>query len=131
MSILDRPLLTVPNEGEELLLYLSIFPALVSVVLIKEKYEGQRPVYYINKVLLRAKNWYLRSKKLAYALIIMVRKLRHYFQAHPIIVLMDQPFTQILQWLDILGHLLRWSIELGELRIKNGYQSLSIGQLHR
>ena len=131
MSILDRPLLTVPNEGEELLLYLSIFPALVSVVLIKEKDEGQRPVYYINKVLLRAKNWYLRSKKLAYALIIMVRKLRHYFQAHPIIVLMDQPFTQILQWLDILGHLLRWSIELGELRIKNGYQGLSIGQLHR
>ena len=40
---------------------------------------------------------YLKIEKLAYALLIAVKKFCHYFQAHPIVVLTDQPLKQILQ----------------------------------
>ncbi|GFS40591.1 hypothetical protein Acr_00g0069450 [Actinidia rufa] len=61
---------------------------------------------------------YLRIEKLAYALMIAARKLRHYFQAHPIIILTDQPLKQILQRPDTSGRLLKWFIELSEFHIE-------------
>ena len=79
----------------------------MSGVLIKEEDKVQRPVYYINKVLLGAETRYLRIEKLAYALIIVARRLRHYFQAYHIIVLIDQPLTHILQWPNTSGRLLK------------------------
>ncbi|GFS34945.1 hypothetical protein Acr_00g0036910 [Actinidia rufa] len=85
------PLLTVPTPGEDLYVYLSISPTAVSVVLIREEDQVQKPIYYVSKVLMGAEARYPRIKKLAYALMITARKLRHYFQAHPIIVLTDQP----------------------------------------
>ena len=45
------------------------------------------------------------------------RKLSHYFQAHPIVVLTNEPLKQILQQLDTLGRLLKWSIELSKFHI--------------
>ena len=72
-------------------------PTAVSAVLIKEKDKIQRPMYYVSKVLLGVKSRYLKISKLAYALIITARKLCHYFQVHPIVVLMVQPFKHILQ----------------------------------
>ena len=44
-----------------------------------------------------AENRYVMLEKLAYALLIAARKLRHYFQAHSITVLTDQPLKQVLQ----------------------------------
>ena len=79
-------LLTIPNMGEEFTLYLFMSPIVVSVVLFKEEDKVQRLVYYVSKVLLRVESRYLKIKKLTYTLIIAARKLRHYFQAHPIIM---------------------------------------------
>ena len=95
---LGSPLLKVTSGGEDLLLYLSILPISLSTMLIKDKDKIQRPVYYISKILLRAKTRYSR-------------KLCHYFQAHQIIVLMDQPLKHILQRPNISGRLLKCSIE--------------------
>ena len=100
-------LLIIPNMGEKLTLYLSVSPIVVSVVLTKEENKIQRPVYYVNKILLEEENKYLRIDKLAYALIIVARKLHHYFQAYPIIVLTDQLLKQILQQPDTFGRLLK------------------------
>ncbi|XP_022851528.1 uncharacterized protein LOC111373252 [Olea europaea var. sylvestris] len=55
---------------------------------------------------------------LALALIVTARKLRQYFQSHPIIVLTNQPLKHILQRLDVSGRLLKWAIELGEFDIE-------------
>ena len=81
----------VPTTGEELFVYLSISPTAVSVVLIREENRVQKLVYYVSKVLMGAENRYVKIEKLAYALLIAIRKLRHYFQAHPITVLTGQP----------------------------------------
>ncbi|GFZ06814.1 hypothetical protein Acr_18g0009840 [Actinidia rufa] len=112
------PLLTVPTIGEDLYVYLSVSPTVVSAVLIREEDQVQKPIYYVSKVLMGAETRYPRIEKLAYALMIAARKLHHYFQAYPIIVLTDQPLEQILQRPDTSGRLLKWSIELSEFHIE-------------
>ncbi|GFZ07006.1 hypothetical protein Acr_18g0011760 [Actinidia rufa] len=112
------PLLTVRTTGEDFYVYLSILPTAVSAVLIREEDQVQKPVYYVSKVLMGAETRYPRIEKLAYTLMTAARKLRHYFQAHPIIVLTDQPLKQILQRPDTSGRLLKWSIELSEFHIE-------------
>ena len=69
----------------------------MSAVLVKEEDKVQKPVHYVSKVLIKVETRYLKIEKLAYALMIAARKLRHYFQAHSIVVLIDQPLKQILQ----------------------------------
>ncbi|XP_022854655.1 uncharacterized protein LOC111375964 [Olea europaea var. sylvestris] len=61
---------------------------------------------------------YTLAEQLALALIVASRKLRQYFQSHPIIVLTNQPLKHILQKPDVSGRLLRWAIELGEFDIE-------------
>ncbi|XP_077246030.1 uncharacterized protein LOC143885869 [Tasmannia lanceolata] len=46
------------------------------------------------------------------------RKLRPYFQAHPVTVLTDQPPRKILQKFKTSGRLINWAIELGEFDIQ-------------
>ena len=48
-----------------------------------------------------AETRYLKIEKLAYALLIAAKNFCHYFQAHPIVVLTNQPLKQILQRPDI------------------------------
>ena len=98
----------------------------MSIVLIKEEDKVSKQEYYVSKVLLEAETRYLWVKKLAYPLIIAVRKFCPYFQAHPFIVLTDQPIKHILQRLDTLGCLLKWSIA-HQISTKNGDQSPNVG----
>ena len=79
----------VPITGGELIVYLFILPIGVSAVLIREEDKVKKLVYYVSKVLMGAKTRYLKIEKLAYALLIIAKKLCHYFQAHPIVVLTD------------------------------------------
>ena len=88
-------LLIVLDIGEDLILYLSILPIAVRVILVREEDKVQMLVYNVIKVFMGAEIRYLKVEKLAYALLIAVRKLRHYFQAHPIVVLMDQPLGPV------------------------------------
>ena len=46
------------------------------------------------------------------------QKLRPYFQAHPVVVLTDQPLRNILHKPDLTGRMLQWAIELSEFGIE-------------
>jgi hypothetical protein len=46
----------------------------------------QRPVYFISEVLSETKIRYPQIQKLLYAVILARRKLRHYFESHPVTV---------------------------------------------
>jgi len=74
-------------------------------------------VYYASKRLLDAETRYPQMEKLALALVVTARKLRHYFQAHSIQVLTNHPLRQVLQKPDASGRLLKWSIELSQFDI--------------
>ncbi|XP_052193775.1 uncharacterized protein LOC127802122 [Diospyros lotus] len=106
------PILTKPQSGEPLYIYLAVAEEAVSSVLVQEEDKKQRPVYYASKRLTEAEVWYSPMEKLAFALIILARKLRPYFQAHTIIVLTNQPLRQVLNKPELSGRMLKWAMEL-------------------
>ncbi|XP_058223094.1 uncharacterized protein LOC131332813 [Rhododendron vialii] len=90
------PLLGRTQDGENLFLYLAVSPQAVSTVLVREEQGTQLPVYYTSRALRGAELRYPRAEKIAFAMVIAARRLRPYFQAHPIKVLTDQPLRRIL-----------------------------------
>ncbi|GKV04959.1 hypothetical protein SLEP1_g17036 [Rubroshorea leprosula] len=111
------PLLTKADDGEILYLYLGISDEAISSVLVREEGKQQKPVYYISSVLHGAEVRYSIAEKVALAVVTSARKLRPYFQSHPIIVLTDQPLRQIPQKPECSGRLIKWAVELGEFEI--------------
>ncbi|GKV13663.1 hypothetical protein SLEP1_g24648 [Rubroshorea leprosula] len=111
------PLLTKAIDGEILYLYLGISDEAISSVLVREEAKQQKPIYYISSVLHGAELRYPIAEKAALAVVTSARKLRPYFQSHPIIVLKDQPLRQILQKPECSGRLIKWAVELGEFQI--------------
>ncbi|XP_072087192.1 uncharacterized protein [Arachis hypogaea] len=112
------PVLQKPNIGEPLYLYLSVTDIAVSSVLVAEKERTQQPVYFVSKSLQNAELRYLRLEKLAYALVFSARRLRPYFQSHTIYVKTSQPLRQVLAKPELVGILIKWSIELSEFDIQ-------------
>ena len=111
-------LLSPSVVGEELYLYLAVTPHAVSSALIREEDKVQRPVYYTSKTLKGAKGRYPQMEKLAFALITASRKLRHYFQAHIINVMIDHPLKKAMNRLEAAGRLIQWAVELSEFDIR-------------
>ena len=90
----------------------------MSSALIREEDKVQRPVYYTSKALRGAEGRYPQMEKLAFALIIASRKLRHYFQAHVINVMTDYPLKKAMNKLETIGQLIQWAVELSEFDIR-------------
>ncbi|KAM2545261.1 hypothetical protein TB1_016840 [Malus domestica] len=84
-------LLTKPEVGDTLIIYLLVSASAVSFVLIRNDGNVKRPVYYASKALQDAETRYSNIEKLVLALVMSAQKLRPYFQAHFIIVLTNHP----------------------------------------
>lgn len=110
-------MLTSPLPGETLYIYLSTCHEAVSAVLLREQDAVQKPIYFASKVLHGAEVRYPNAEKIILALIVAARKFRPYLQAHPIIVVTDQPLKQILSRLDTSGRASKWAMELAEYDI--------------
>ncbi|KAK0581869.1 hypothetical protein LWI29_018988 [Acer saccharum] len=107
------PLLVKPLLGEELQLYLAVSETATSGALVKECNDGaQRPIYYVSRALSKSEKNYTILERLAFALVTTARKLRPYFQAHTVAVVIDQPLRQFLQRLGVSGRLVLWALEL-------------------
>jgi hypothetical protein len=123
-SLTMPPIITPPAPGETLFLYISATTNVVSTVLVAEReeerqsYHVQRPMYYMSEVLADAKTHYSQPQKLLYALLITSRKLRHYFQAHKIMVMSSFPLGEIIRNRDTNSCIVKWSVELGEFDIE-------------
>ena len=99
-------------------MYLVVSDVAVCVVLFKEGEDGrQRPVFFISKSLADAKTRYSHLEQVALALRIAAKKLRPYFQAHPIVLLTNLPLRNTIHKPDLLGRMARWAIELSEYGI--------------
>jgi hypothetical protein len=62
-------------------------------------------VYYISEVLLETKARYPQVQKPLYAVVLARRKLRHYFEAHPVTVVSSFPLGEIIQNPDAAGRI--------------------------
>ncbi|XP_058071115.1 uncharacterized protein LOC131220168 [Magnolia sinica] len=113
-----HPLLSKPEEGEPLFLYLTVSASVVSLALIREFRNKQYPVYYVSKAMVPVEIRYPSLEKLALSLVVSARRLRPYFQAHSIVVLTDSPLRQVLQRPEVSGLMTKWAIELGEFDIQ-------------
>ena len=57
-------------------------------------------------------------EKLAFSLVTAVRKLKPYFQAYIINVLIDYPLKKAMNKLEAAGWLIQWTIELSEFNVR-------------
>ena len=112
------PLLSLSVLEEVLYLYLVVTPHVISLALIWEEGKVQKPVYYTSLALRGAEGRYPLIEKLAFALIAASRKLRHYFQAHVINVMMDHPLKKAMNKLEAAGRLIQWDVKLSEFDIR-------------
>ncbi|GJZ49180.1 reverse transcriptase domain-containing protein [Tanacetum coccineum] len=106
--------LTAPIKGKVLIMYLVALTESISAVLLMEREKRQVPIYFISRVLQEAELNYSRLEKLILALVHAARRLRRYFQAHLIRVLIDEPIKQTLADPEKLGRIAKCAIELGE-----------------
>ncbi|XP_071704989.1 uncharacterized protein [Rutidosis leptorrhynchoides] len=111
----ELPTMIAPIAGETLILYLVALKEAISSVLIADRGQVQMHVYFVSKALTGSELNYPAIEKLVYALVHTARRLRRYFQAHPIMVLTDQPIKQ--------------AIELGEHEISFSLRSAVKGQV--
>ncbi|RDX85693.1 hypothetical protein CR513_33078, partial [Mucuna pruriens] len=96
-------ILTWSVLGKPVFVYISVSNNAVSLVIIHEE----------ERVELR----YQKIEKVALVIVITTRKLRPYFQSHPIICRTDLPIRQILRKLDLAGRMIGWVVELSKFDI--------------
>jgi ribonuclease HI len=112
------PIPTALTAEEPMLLYISATTQVVSVVLVVEREEParsqkvQRPVYFVSEVLSDSKTHYSQMQKLMYTILMTKRKLRHYFGAHPIMVVSKYPLREVIQNPKAKGRIAKWALEL-------------------
>ncbi|GJW36485.1 reverse transcriptase domain-containing protein [Tanacetum coccineum] len=82
-------MLTTPEEKEELIVYLAVARETVSAVLMTEREAKQMPIYFVSRALRGPEVNYTSMEKLVLALVHASKRLKRYFQAHPIIILAD------------------------------------------
>jgi hypothetical protein len=118
--VLKPPRRATPNQpAEDLLLYISYTTHVVSTALVVERaeeghtYPVQHPVYFITEVLVPSKKKYPQVQKLLYAVLLIARKLRHYFDDHKVIVVTGFPIGDILHNKEAIGRIAKWAYELG------------------
>ena len=110
-------MLSPSKPGEELFLYMVVSPAAVSAALVREEDKVQKPVYYTSRALRGAEERYPSLEKLAFTLVTVARKLKLYFQAHTVVVLIDQPLRRTMSNPEFAGRMALWAIELSEFDI--------------
>nr|GEZ79064.1 reverse transcriptase domain-containing protein [Tanacetum cinerariifolium] len=111
------PLLAAPKPREELIMYLSATHGAISAGLMTKRGTAQMPVYFISRALQGPELNYSPMEKLVLSLVFAAKRLRRYFQVHPIAVITDQPIKQVMSRPDVARRLQKWSIMLGKHNI--------------
>ncbi|XP_066358421.1 uncharacterized protein [Miscanthus floridulus] len=116
--------MTVPQPDKTLLIYIAATPRVVSTAIVAEReevghaYKVQRPIYFICEVLNESKTHYPKVQKLLYAILVTLRKLRHYFEYYKIVVVTEFPLGDILRNKEANGRIIKWAVELGTYSIE-------------
>ena len=107
------------EAGDTLYIYLTASIIAVSATLFKECGDAKlRPVLFFSKSLTDAETRYTHLERAALALRTTAKKLRPYFQAHPVVVLTDLPLCGTIHKPDLSEMMARWAMELSKYGIQ-------------
>ena len=110
--------MTSSDLKEPLLLYISASQTAISAALVLEStVEGRQkqfPVYFVSEALSGSKLFYLELEKVAYAVIMSARKLRHYLEGHKITVETNQQLHDLSNNREASARISKWAAELSE-----------------
>ena len=108
--------MTSHSPGAELLLYIATSSSAVSAALVEVRMvEGslkQLPIYFVSEALNRSKLIYSEMEKMAYAVVMAARKLRHYFQSFKIKVPTFFPLRDMFENREASGRIGKWATQL-------------------
>jgi hypothetical protein len=117
----ELAILTSPNPSLPLLLYVAASPHAVSATLVQEQdREGttrQCPVYCVSEVLTTSKCNMTELEKIAYAVVMASRKLRHYFEAFKVRVTSDRGLGELFRNPEASVRIAKWAVELSGYHI--------------
>jgi hypothetical protein len=103
------------------LLYVAASPHAVSVALVQEQtVKGvirQCPVYYVSEVRTPSKCNMTELEKIAYAVVMSSRKLRHYFEAFKVRVTTDRGLGELFRNPEASVRIAKWAAELSGYHI--------------
>jgi len=105
--------MTSPSSGIELLLYIATSSSAVCAALVKKRtVKGtlkQLPIYFVSEALNRSKLLYSEMEKMAYAVVMAARKLRHYFQHFKIKVPTPFPLRDMFENTEASARIGKWA----------------------
>lgn len=110
------PKLISPLPEEALYIYLSVSE--YALVLVAEREEKQHPVYFISHAYRGAEARYNQMEKVVFALMMASRKLKLYFQAHPIKVLTGQPIRKMIESRNHSTRMTEWEDQLADFGLE-------------
>jgi hypothetical protein len=114
----EATVMSKPSPKVDLLLYIAATDTAVNTVLVEERMEldtlRQFPIYYVSEALSGSKLFYSEMEKMAYAVVMAKRKVRHFFQSHNISVPTAFPLRDMFENKESTGRIGKWATELAE-----------------
>ena len=108
--------MTSPSPGAEFLLYIATSSSAVSAALVEERMVEdnlkQLRIYFVSEALSGSKLLYSETEKMAYAVVMAARKLRHYFQSFKIKVPTSFPLRDMFENREASGRIGKWATQL-------------------